>query len=202
MPPARPRRRTFDDPGHAHELTFSTYRRLPFLARDRVRRWFADALAAARIKHDMAVWTYVLMPDHVHLLVRPRRAAYSMEGFRHDLKAPVARRALAWLDEHAPAYAAKLTRPRGRRTERLFWQPGAGYDRNVTDPHTLAAMIDYIHANPVCRGLCDRPEDWAWSGAADCLARERRPAGTPAEAVGQVGPIPLDPIPAEWQVVD
>ena len=202
VPAVRPRRRTFNDPGHAHELTFSTYRRFRFLDRDRVRRWFADALAAARLKHAFDVWTFVLMPEHVHLLVRPRRADYSMEAFRHDLKSPVARRALAYLDVHAPHWLPRLTRRRGAKTERLFWQPGAGYDRNVTEPKTLAAMIDDIHANPVRRGLCDRPEDWAWSGAADFRARETRPAGTAVAAVPQVGPIPLDPIPATWGVTE
>ncbi|NNJ26077.1 REP-associated tyrosine transposase [Alienimonas chondri] len=180
-------RRTFNEPGHAHELTFSTYRRLRFLERDRVRGWFADALALAREKHDVAVWTYVLMPEHVHLLVHPRRRSYSIEAFRHDLKAPVGRRAFAHLEEHAPHWLPQLTRRRGKKTERLFWQPGAGYDRNVTEPKTLAAMIDYIHANPVRRGLCERPEDWMWSGAR-CFAGQ------------DAGPIPLDPIPPEWGV--
>ena len=189
MPPVRPARRTYNAPGHAHELTFSTYRRFRFLARDRVRGWFADALATARAKHDVAVWTYVVMPEHVHLLVRPRRAIYSIEEFRHDLKAPVGRRAFAYLEGHDPHWLPRLTRTRGTKTERLFWQPGAGYDRNVTDPKTLAAMIDYIHANPVRRRLCERPEDWSWSGAGWFLR-------------GAPGPIPLDPIPPEWGVTD
>ena len=70
----------------------------------------------------------------------------------------------------------------------------------MTDPRTLAAMVDYIHANPVRRGLCARPEDWRWSGAADFLARQNRPDGAAVGAVPPVGPIPLDPIPPEWGV--
>jgi putative transposase len=48
---------------------------------------------------------------------------------------------------------------------RRFWQPGGGYDRNITSTEALRAMIDYIHANPVRRGLVARPEDWEWSSA-------------------------------------
>ncbi len=33
------------------------------------------------------------------------------------------------------------------------------------EERTLAAMIDYIHQNPVRRGLCERATDWEWSGA-------------------------------------
>ena len=48
-----------------------------------------------------------------------------------------------------------------------FWQRGGGYDRNVNEPATVFAQIDYMHNNPLRRGLCDKPEDWLWSGAAD-----------------------------------
>jgi hypothetical protein len=47
------------------------------------------------------------------------------------------------------------------------WQRG-GYDRNVTDPATLRTMIDYIHQNPVRRGLVQRATDWPWPSARFC----------------------------------
>jgi putative transposase len=46
-----------------------------------------------------------------------------------------------------------------------FWQRGGGYDRNITDPATLRTMIEYIHNNPVRRGLVRYPADWPWSSA-------------------------------------
>jgi prepilin-type processing-associated H-X9-DG protein len=46
-----------------------------------------------------------------------------------------------------------------------FWQPGGGYDRNITSSAVLRAVIDYLHANPVRRGLVARAEDWEWSSA-------------------------------------
>lgn len=58
-----------------------------------------------------------------------------------------------------------LTVREGKRVRHRFWQPGGGYDRNVTDLASLRLMIDYIHANPVKRGLVKRPEDWEWSSA-------------------------------------
>jgi putative transposase len=47
----------------------------------------------------------------------------------------------------------------------MFWQTGGGFDRNITEPQTLESMIDYIHQNPVRRGLVERPSDWVWSSA-------------------------------------
>jgi putative transposase len=73
---------------------------------------------------------------------------------------------------------------RGKHTERLFWQSGGGYDRNITAGKTLLKMLDYLHLNPVRRGLVQRAADWKWSSA------------TAFE--GGVCPIPLDPIPWDW----
>ena len=52
--------------------------------------------------------------------------------------------------------------PNGKRCIR-FWQRGGGYDRNLWEPRYIWEMIDYIHANPVRRGLCAVPEQWPWS---------------------------------------
>jgi putative transposase len=70
----------FNEPGHAHELTFSCYRRLPLLARDRTRVWLAEAIAAARARQQFELWAYVFMPEHVHPLVYPRRRDYQISS--------------------------------------------------------------------------------------------------------------------------
>jgi putative transposase len=82
------------------------------------------------------------------------------------IKEPVGRNAVAYLCEHSPEWLPRITRQRGRRTERLFWQSGGGFDRNISEPRTLMSMIDYIHLNPVRRGLAVRSIDWRWSSAA------------------------------------
>jgi putative transposase len=73
---------TNNNPGDAHGLTFSCYKRLPSLATDEAKLLFLDKLHRARKKHDVDVWAYVIMPEHVHLLVHPRRPIYSIEAFR------------------------------------------------------------------------------------------------------------------------
>jgi putative transposase len=55
---AKPRKkvRRFDEAGHAHFLTFSCYRRMPLLGKDRTRLWFLEALQDARKKHCFDLW--------------------------------------------------------------------------------------------------------------------------------------------------
>jgi putative transposase len=159
------RRPVCNIPGHAHELTFSCYHRFAFLQSELTCQWLADAINEAREEHNFAIWAYVFMPEHAHVLIYPKNPVYNISTIWADIKGPVGRKAIAHLKEHAPHWLPKITVKRGKRTERRFWQAGGGFDRNVFEPHTLLAMIDYIHANPVRRGLITRAEDWKWSSA-------------------------------------
>jgi putative transposase len=178
-------RKSIDEPGHAHELTFSCYRSFPFLNSDRSCQWLAEAIDAARTKASFLLWAYVFMPDHAHILILPTDEAHPISSILKAIKAPVGRRAIEHLEVHAPQWLPRITRTRGQDTERLFWQSGGGYDRNVITPKTLMKMIDYIHANPVRRQLVERPHDWKWSSAAWYDDRSAIP-------------LSIDPIPADW----
>jgi putative transposase len=165
-PDHRKQVRSYNIPGHAHELTFSCFHRLALLSRDRTCWWFLEALEKARQRRRLLLWAYVIMPEHVHVLLCPREQNYKVSLIRTALKVPVQRRALAYLRRHAPDFLARLRdeQPNGEVHYR-FWQRGGGYDRNVTDPATLRTMIEYIHNNPVRRGLVAGATDWPWSSA-------------------------------------
>ena len=154
-----------DDDGSPRELTFTCFRRLPLLSKDRTRLWFVEVLNAARRNWPIDLWAWVLMPEHVHLLVSPRDSKMKIGRFAGEVKREVARQAVAWLEANSPEFLEKLTVVEGNRIRRRFWQPGGGYDRNVYGIEALSAMIEYIHMNPVRRGLVQRPEDWEWSSA-------------------------------------
>jgi putative transposase len=68
--------RRFNIPGHAHELTFSCFQRLPLLERDRTRGWLIEAIGEARKRERFDLWAFVIMPEHAHLLVHPRAPDY------------------------------------------------------------------------------------------------------------------------------
>ena len=56
-------------------------------------------------------------------------------------------------------------RERPGKTTFRFWQEGPGFDRNLYSTKAIRAAIDYIHMNPVNRGLCDEAVDYKWSSA-------------------------------------
>jgi len=88
-PMPRKTRHSWNEPGHAHFLTYSCFRRLPLLTRDRTRRWILDALEATRRELDVALWAFVIMPEHVHVLLCPRQPIYEMRRILVALKRPV-----------------------------------------------------------------------------------------------------------------
>jgi len=148
-----------------HELTFCCFRRFKFRDRERTRVWFIDEMRNARAKWEVDLWAYVIMPEHVHLVVAPRRQNDDIGKFAGRLKQAVSRRAVQWLRMNAAEWIPRITVVEGTREVRRFWQPGGGYDRSVEQLRTLESMIDYIHANPVRRGLVERSVDWMWSSA-------------------------------------
>jgi putative transposase len=162
----RHQRRSWNEAGHAHELTFSCYDRLPLLGRDRSRRWLIHALDAARREHAFELWAYVVMPEHVHVLLLPRRDDYRIDQILKSIKQSVARKAMRFLRDSAPAWLDRLAVRRfDGRVEHRFWERGGGYDRNITSARTAWFSVDYLHNNPVRRGLVERATDWAWSSA-------------------------------------
>ena len=156
----RHHRRNYNDPGHTHELTFSCYKGYKFMKAERTCQWLAEAVKDARVEWNFTLWAYVFMPEHVHLIVHPRNAEYDIADIRKAIKSPVGRKGIRFVKEKAPHWLPKVTRKRGKKTERLFWQSGGGYDRNVIEPGTLMEMINYIHMNPVRRELVKKPEEW------------------------------------------
>ena len=175
--PHRKRVKHYDD-GQPHFLTFSCYNRLSLLSKDRTRQWFVEALQAARKKHGFHLWAWVIMPEHVHLLIWPPASRIdsdsksrngTISGILSDIKRPVARNAIRYLERHSPGYLDRLTVRNRNRTYRRFWQAGTGYDENVSEVGTLHEIIAYIHENPVRRGLVLRAEKWMWSSAREWL---------------------------------
>src|SRR5438270_10796043 len=142
----RKRCRRYDEPGHAHELTFSCYRRLPLLSRDRTRRWLVEAIEQARRRASFDLWAYVIMPEHAHVLLRPRDPAHGVSEILWRIKRPVSRRAITFLERQSPGWLSRLTiHHADGTTERRFWQAGGGYDRNIVELGTALRVIEYIH---------------------------------------------------------
>ena len=171
----------FQESGHLHFITFSCYRRLPRLNTPDACSVFERALEQSRRRWGFFVTGYVVMPEHVHLLLsEPEHGQLSqaMQGFKQSV-------------------ARRLT----PRAAEPFWQERY-YDFNVWSERKRIEKLRYIHRNPVTRGLCTEPQEWPWSsfrhyqtgeeGAAEIeshwTARRREAAGVTLTATRTTPP--------------
>ena len=91
------------------------------------------------------ILAYVVMPNHVHLLIAPN---VTLRRITNGLKGVTARDANRIL----------------KRTGKRFWQDES-FDRWVRNDAERIRIIAYIENNPVKANLTKRPEDWLWSSA-------------------------------------
>ena len=132
----------FQQTRQIHFLTFSCYHRQPKFTNATARDTFVSALERVRENYSLCIYGYVVMPEHVHLLVSEPERSTLAQAIK-SLKQGVARRLAL-------------------RAADSFWQ-ARYYDFNVWSEKKFVEKLRYIHRNPVKRGLVARPEDWPWS---------------------------------------
>jgi putative transposase len=161
----RVHRKSFDIEGQAHALNFSCFGRQPLFTGPRSPVWLLESLAAARRKTPFDLWAFVVMPEHVHLVILPHPGV-TISAILRWIKRPVTNQALRHIRRHCPEFLPRLAdrQPNGEISYR-FWQRGGGYDRNLRSLPDVHEKIKYVHDNPVRRGLVQKAEDWPWSSA-------------------------------------
>ena len=159
----------------ARFVTFSCYRRLPLLASDTVIQIVVDELAAVRTRHQFRLLGYVIMPEHVHLVIHPKpvsKLGLVIAEFKSRSAARIIASAKTHLKGGAPGNSKSGTSGlvlseecrivRAGKARYAFWQPRC-YDHNCRTPASVVEKINYCHNNPVKRGLVTQPDDWRWS---------------------------------------
>jgi len=106
-------------------------------------------LDRARSKHGFKIIGYVLMPDHVHLVLLPP-GGMKLGLVIGEIKSRSAKE----------YFAASNIAPSG--ATRVFWQKRC-FDYNCRTVERVREKVRYCHNNPVTRGLVKCPADWEWS---------------------------------------
>ena len=125
-----------------HFVTFSCYKRQPFLQSAEAKDIVERLLEQTRKQQGLCIAAYVLMPEHIHLLTNE----------------PVKDTLATFLQIFKQLTARELKSP----NQRQFWQRRY-YDFNVSSEKKYTEKLRYIHRNPVVRGLVAIPEDYRWS---------------------------------------
>ena len=167
--------RHYDNEGTARFVTFSTYRRTNCLLESGVPELLIDHLQSVRTRHEIKFFGYVIMPEHVHLVLLPPGGTKLGLVIR-EIKSKMAREYFAKMgapqlvlnESGAPQLAVGNSRPcklfsgcpqlpedpsarvvgNSETAQHVFWQKRC-YDHNCRSAATVREKIDYCHMNPV-----------------------------------------------------
>ena len=146
--------------GHLHFVTFSCYRRLPLLKTACARDMFVQELGKVREETEFHLIGYVVMPEHVHLLMsEPKHGTPST--VLQKLKLRVSRK-MRNPRKFGGALRLQLPFQEEGVPPRAFWQ-ARFYDLNVYTKGKKMEKLNYMHANPVTQRLVKHPMEWPWS---------------------------------------
>jgi putative transposase len=152
--PMRRKLKRYYGAGDLHFITCSCYRRQPVLGTARRRDLFLTVLEQVRRRYQFVVAGYVVMPEHVHLLIGEPQVK-TPSTVMQALKLGFARRVLAQARRRRNPAQASLFDP----VPQHIWQKRF-YDFNVWTEHKRIEKLCYMHRNPVKRGLAAAPELW------------------------------------------
>jgi putative transposase len=153
---------------HLHYLTANTYRKARIFDSDRFKLKFVQTLDDLWTDLGFKIIGYVLMPEHCHLLIWPdapanpsqimqklseRTANFILRNLRENLVFPWCQKLLKQFELPPTVH---------HHAHYRVWQK-RGYDMNIWSEKKRMEKIDYMHNNPVRRGLVAQPGDWPWS---------------------------------------
>ena len=163
-----PRLQHFYGQNHLHYLTASTYRRARIFDSERFKLKFVQTLDDLLTELGFKIIGYVLMPEHCHLLIWPgalgnpsqimqklseRTANFILRNLRRNRVFPWCQKMLKQFELPATVH---------HHAHYRVWQK-RGYDMNIWSEKKRIEKMNYMHNNPVKRGLVAQPGDWPWS---------------------------------------
>lgn|SRR5574341_764176 len=154
--------------GHAHFITLVVNKRIPVFSNSETAIKAVQAIEFYQKNFGIKILGFVIMPDHLHLIAWPQ-GAKSPEEFVRDFKKYLAK---GILDLLTPSEKTKflLGRPQKRNHRFQIWQKDY-YDFNIYNQDILSEKLNYIHYNPVRKGLVENPEDYPYSSCRSYLEK-------------------------------
>lgn len=160
-------------PDQPHHIILRGNNRQAIFFSDLDRQQLLDTLAEATAQYRVSLHAYVLMDNHLHLLLTPPNA----DALSRMMQS-VGRRYVGWFNA------------RHRRSGTL-WEGRFRAGLIEGERHLLACMR-YIELNPVRAGLCAEAAEWPWSSASHHLGFGRSPLISEHEMYWSLGNTPFE----------
>ena len=134
----------------------------PLLARPEARYILLRDLDFYREKYGGRIVAYVIMPEHYHLVLELNRPQ-DLCGWLRDVQGHSANEISKWLRGTASAEELAVYAAHANGGSKLAVWKEQARAVGIVSERVLRAKVDYIHSNPVSRGLVSEPGQWFWS---------------------------------------
>jgi putative transposase len=151
----------FDHDGRARFITFCIHQRIPILSSDAFRQMIVESIVEVKAKTGFRLLAYVIMPEHVHLVLVPRIDS-ELGPLIGGIKRISARKIHLFLKRNNPTLPGRFLVTRDGRPKFALWQRRC-FDHNCRTDAEIWESVTYCHNNPFARGLVGNAIDWQWS---------------------------------------
>lgn len=163
----------FKNPEGMYVFTFAVAGWVDVFTRDVYREIFADSLNWSIRNKGLVVYAWVLMTNHVHLVVR-KSGTYKLEEIFRDIKKFTSLRIIneiqANSSESRKEWMIGIFKEKGQANTQnekyQFWQHG-NHPIELDNNKIIEQKLDYLHNNPVVHGFANAAEAYNWSSALD-----------------------------------
>ena len=167
------RKYKFRNPEAIYFVSFATVNWIDVFTRPEYKNIVVDSLNYCIKNKGLVVYAWVIMSNHVHLVIERRSVA--LEDVIRDLKKYTSRAILKAIEDN-PQESRKgwmmwmferAGKKNANNSKYQFWQQHNQPVELTLQAFAIDGAIDYIHNNPVKAGFVDRPEHYPYSSAVD-----------------------------------
>ena len=161
-----------DGQNQLYFVTLTVIEKIPVFTNSRYMDVLIENLEFYRKNEGLKIFYYVIMDNHTHMIISHEK---NVGGILKNYKSYTAKKILECLKNDERRWILYLMEyyKKQYKTESKyqFWQEGS-YPKLIQSCDMLRQKVDYIHFNPVKRGLVLEPEDWLYSSARNFSNRE------------------------------
>ena len=163
----------FYNPDGTYFVSFSVVRWIDVFTRNLYREIFLDSLKYCQSEKGLVIHAYVIMTNHVHLIIS-RKGTNLLENIMRDLKKYTSYQLVKAIKENnqesRKEWMLEIFQKEGARNSNnkvyQFWQQD-NHPIELTSNDMMDLKLDYLHNNPVEHGFVSQPKDFLWSSMRD-----------------------------------
>jgi REP element-mobilizing transposase RayT len=151
---------------YSYFVTSSIVEGLPLFMDPKLCSIILDSLTYAQQVNNLLLYGYVIMPNHIHLIIKGEHLSKGLRAF----KSYTARCIVNYLEDNHKTRLLKQLRSwkldHHKDSSYQVWQEGF-HPKQISTPEMMEQKLNYIHFNPVKSGFVESPLDWRYSSASN-----------------------------------